>query len=261
MLGNGGIRTHDENFRHELINYAVRIVSLNCIASSIWELCLSFDFSIEAFHVPGVQNVCADRLSCKHESSLEWKLHPTVFKWIAERHYAPDIDLFASRLNYQVGRYVSWKPDPVALAMDAFSVVWSRLKPYLFPPFSLLGEVLQKLKVEEVPSAVVIAPDWPTAHWFYLILEMVINRPLLLPQWQTLLILPQSGQLHPPWKSLRLAAWNLSGVDWKMREFLQGQPHTSWSRGEPARRSRTRRRGRALLAGVSKGREILYKRL
>ena len=25
MLGNGGIRTHDENFRHELINYAVRI--------------------------------------------------------------------------------------------------------------------------------------------------------------------------------------------------------------------------------------------
>ena len=242
-------------------NMGGKIVSLNCIASSIWELCLSFDFSIEAFHVPGVQNVCADRLSCKHESSLEWKLHPTVFKWIAERHYAPDIDLFASRLNYQVGRYVSWKPDPVAWAMDAFSVVWSRLKPYLFPPFSLLGEVLQKLKVEEVPSAVVIAPDWPTAHWFYLILEMVINRPLLLPQWQTLLILPQSGQLHPPWKSLRLAAWNLSGVDWKMREFLQGQPHTSWSRGEPARRSRTRRRGRALLAGVSKGREILYKRL
>ena len=237
------------------------IVSLNCIAYSIWELCLSFDCSIEAFHVPGVENVCADRLSREHESSLAWKLHPTVFKWIAERYFAPDIDLFASRLNYQVGRYVSWKPDPGAWAVDAFSVVWSCLKPYLFPPFSLLGKVLQKLKVEEVPSAVVIIPDWPTTHWFPLILEMVINRPLLLPQWHTLLILPQSGQLHPLRKSLRLAAWNLSGVDWKGKEFFQGQPHTSCSRGEPAQGSSTRRRGRALLAGVSKGREILYKRL
>ena len=88
--------------------------------------------------------------------------------------------------------------------------------------------MLQKLKVEEVRRAVVIIPDWPTAHWFPPILEMVINRPLLLPQWQTLLILPQSGQLHPLRKSLRLAAWNLSGVDWKVKEFLQGQPHTSW---------------------------------
>ena len=41
--------------------------SLNCIAYSIWELCLSFDCSIEAFHVPGVENVRADRLSRKHE--------------------------------------------------------------------------------------------------------------------------------------------------------------------------------------------------
>ena len=96
---------------------------LNCIAYSISELCLSFDCSIEAFHVPGIENVCSDRLSRKHESSLEWKLHPTVFKWIGERYFAPDIDLFASRLNYQVGRYVSWKPDPGAWAVDAFSVV------------------------------------------------------------------------------------------------------------------------------------------
>lgn len=53
-------------------NMGGKIVSLNCIAYSIWELCLSFDCSIEAFHVPGVENVRADRLSRKHESSLEW---------------------------------------------------------------------------------------------------------------------------------------------------------------------------------------------
>ena len=162
-------------------NMGGKMVSLNCIAYSIWELSLSFDYSIEAFHVPGVENVCADSLSRKREGSLEWKLHPTV--WIAEHYFAPGIDLFASRLNYQVGRYVSWKQGRVAWAVDAFSVVWFCLKSYLFPPFSLLGKVLQKLKVEEVPSAVVVTPDWPTANWFSLILEMVINRPLLLRQW------------------------------------------------------------------------------
>ena len=31
MRGNGGIRTHNENFCHELINYAVRIVYPHCI--------------------------------------------------------------------------------------------------------------------------------------------------------------------------------------------------------------------------------------
>ena len=134
-------------------------MSLNGIGFSIWALCLSFDCSTGAFHVPGVENVCADSLSHKHESSLEWKLYHTVLtKWIAERYFAPDIDLFASRLNYQVGRYVSWKPDPGAWAVDAFFGS-SCLKPYLFPPFSLLGKVLQKLKMEEVLSAVVITPD------------------------------------------------------------------------------------------------------
>ena len=157
-------------------NMGGKIVSLNCIAYSIWESCLSFDCSVEVFHVPGVENVWADRLSRKHESSLEWKLHPTVLKWIAERFFSQDINLFAWRFNYQVGRYVSWKPDPAAWAgVDAFSVVWSCLKPYLFPPFSLLGKVLQKLKVEEDPNVVMITPDWPTAHWFPPIWETVCD--------------------------------------------------------------------------------------
>ena len=39
------------------------------------------------------------------------------------------------------------------------------------PPFSFLGRILTKLKVEEVPDALVIAPWWPTAHWYSPLLQ------------------------------------------------------------------------------------------
>ena len=36
----------------------------------------------------------------------------------------PDLDLFASRLNHQLPRYVSWIPDPNAVGVDAFTLDW-----------------------------------------------------------------------------------------------------------------------------------------
>ena len=38
----------------------------------------------------------------------------------------PDIDLFASRINYRLKPYVSYKPDPGAVAVDAFTIQWSQ---------------------------------------------------------------------------------------------------------------------------------------
>ena len=49
-----------------------------------------------------------------------------------------EIDLFADRLNCQEDRFVSWKPDPAAEAMDAFQVNLGQLKVYAFPPFAML---------------------------------------------------------------------------------------------------------------------------
>ena len=43
------------------------------------------------------------------------------------------IDLFADRLNCQLPRFCSWKPDPMALATDAFQQNWSTGRNYAFP--------------------------------------------------------------------------------------------------------------------------------
>ena len=144
-----------------------------------------------------------------------------------------DIDLFASRLNFQTRRYVSWFPDPGAFAVDAFSLSWKDFKPYIFPLFSLIGRILHKLKLEDFYDAIVIAPLWPTAHWYPQLLELAVKRPVLLPQWDSLLTLPQEDVRHLLKDVMRLVAWHVSGVAWRSEEFLRGQAAMCSSPGVP----------------------------
>lgn len=48
-------------------------------------------------------------------------------------------------MNNQVTKYVSRRPDPKAFATDAFSLTWSHDLYFIFPPFSLLARILQKV--------------------------------------------------------------------------------------------------------------------
>ena len=50
-----------------------------------------------------------------------------------------NIDLFASRLSYQLDQFVSWRPDPLAIHTDAFTLDWATFRGYAFPPFALIG--------------------------------------------------------------------------------------------------------------------------
>ena len=55
--------------------------------------------------------------------NIEWKLDPQIFQEILKLFSVkPEIDIFASRLNYQVPIYVSWNPDKNTYVSDAFSI-------------------------------------------------------------------------------------------------------------------------------------------
>ena len=45
-----------------------------------------------------------------------------VFQSIVRKLGGCDVDLFASRVNAQLNSYISWRPDPDAMAVDAFRV-------------------------------------------------------------------------------------------------------------------------------------------
>ena len=106
-----------------------------------------------------------------------------------------------------------------------------------------------KLKVEEVSDALIIAPWWPTAHWYPQLLQLLVQRPIFLPQWHKLLTLPQEDILHPLEDVMRLAAWHVFGITLRSAEFLRGQP-AMCSSGVQEQKSSIRRLGNVFVAGM-----------
>ena len=87
--------------------------------------------------------------------------YPALFQKIVEKFGKPDIDLFATRINKQSDRYVSWHPEPEAMAINAFPLTWNNNYFYMFSPFSLVDRVLAKIHREKT-NAVIVVPDWST---------------------------------------------------------------------------------------------------
>ena len=102
----------------------IKSVQLSALATEIVCWCLERNILLSAVHIPGLNNLFVDPLSRLKDLSTEWMLNRAVFRQIVGIHGLPGIDLFASALNHQVKRYVSWIEDPRAQAIDAFSVSW-----------------------------------------------------------------------------------------------------------------------------------------
>eukprot|EP00794_Sanderia_malayensis_P004188 gene4188-4745_t len=135
----------------------------NKIIFAIWEWAISKNIWLSASHIPGILNVEADKQSRKCENSLEWKLSEHNFKTICKNiEKKPSIDLFASRINCQITKFVSYRPDPQAFAVNAFTLQWSDLFFYAFPPFSIITQE-QPVSAEPTRTVTPIAQQVETA--------------------------------------------------------------------------------------------------
>ena len=169
----------------------VRSPLLDSLSRSIWEWCKLRDIFISAQHIPGKANNQADTLSREISSNLEWSLNDEVFHEVISQTFIPEIDLFASRLNAKTAKFISWHPQPGAVAVDAFSLSWAIMNCDAFPPFSLLPRVLAKIRHDKT-VVLLLAPVWPTQIWYPLLLQLSTVRPILLPRLDNLLSLPHN---------------------------------------------------------------------
>ena len=67
-------------------------------------------------------------------------------KALSALEFTPEIDLFAPRLNKQIHKYVSFKPDSEVFEADAFFISRTNLKFYAFLPFSCISRRLKENK-------------------------------------------------------------------------------------------------------------------
>ena len=186
----------------------------NQVTYLMWMWCIDRHIWISAAHIPGKDNKVADAESRNINLDAEWKLNSNFLEQaLEELDFLPEMDLFASRLNFQFANYVSYKPDPDAVAVDAFSFSWKDINFYAFPPFSILHRVLKKVLMEKA-QGILVVPDWPTQVWWPLLLRLLVQKPWELPARDTILYLPSCPRaVHPLLPKLRLLACRISARD------------------------------------------------
>ena len=193
-------------------------LSLCRLALDLWEWCLRRRILLHAAHIPE-ENIVADFLSRGKYLPTEWVLNRAVFRTIYRMFSPPpEIDLFASALNFRLPKYCSRCPDAQAWKIDALSFPWTGLRLYAFPPFSLLPRILDKLAQDEA-DLLLVAPFWPQWPWFPRLLRLLVGLPRMLPVLKDLVVQPMSLIPHPKVESLHLSLWPLSGDKVRRQAF------------------------------------------
>ena len=181
------------------------------LCALLWRLlmwCNQRQIVLRARHIPGPLNVIADKLS-RHGQVIqtEWSLLQEVFDRICRRWHKLEVDLFATKFNHKLPRFVSPVPDLLAWKVDALSVPWRNLDAYAFPPVALLGKVVSKLMDQGFHRVILIAPGWPNMPWFWDLVSMSVQIPLSFPKVGNLLTQPFNQCPHRDLHSLNLHAW------------------------------------------------------
>lgn len=238
-----------------------RSIDCNLVAREIWLWCIERNVWVSAAYVKGAENVIADRLSRKGNERTEWALSDPCFQAI-EQIWGPfHIDLFASRLNFKVRDYVSWEPDPGAIATNAFDLDWSESVFYAFPPFSLVNRCVQKILVDRA-DGVLVVPMWPGQHWFPSLLRTLVDVPRIIPPHKRMLHLPgHPEKIHDLHQKLRLMVCHVSGKACKSSNFRQGLPDSSWHHGGQEHKNNTESTSVSGGNFVVKGKLVICERL
>lgn len=236
-------------------------VQMDMLARQLWEWCIGRNIFISATHLSGSLNYQADFSSRNFSDSTEWMLKKELFDRICDQFFTPDIDLFASRLNYQVDKFVSWFPEPGCFKSDAFSFSWGNFIPYIFPPFNLISKVLNKIVQDRVSKAILIVPHWPSQAWFPVLLSMLISYPVRIPRHKDVLTLPHDGQNHPMGRNLSLVALLVSGIFSRREDFQRQLSTLFFHPGVKEQRNSTVWLGECGVFGVSNGKVIRFVRL
>jgi hypothetical protein len=199
------------------------------LAIDLWEWCFQKDMMVSAQHLPGYLNVRADQESSVIQDSSDWKLNLSDFQALLNRWGPFEVNLFASRLTHQLPKFASWKPDPMAIYVDPFSVNWNEVRGYAFPPFALIGRCVRQVRSQKVDQLVLVAPVWPTQPWYPLLLQLCVDLPLLFPMSPQLLI---KGEQSHPLSNHQLAGWKLSANPMKQQTFQKRLETFCWRPGD-----------------------------
>lgn len=217
-----------KSFRHVIKNKHIQILSDNItaiaylnhmggpgkdltqLAQVIWAECLENNIMITARHLPGKNNIAADRLSRLNDKS-EWRLHPQIFDMLDVMWGPHTVDRFSSFVTTHLPFYNTRYLDPYSSGVDALAQTdWNQHNNFVNPPFRLLSNVIKTIVCQKA-VATVVAPWWPAQPFFHRLQQLSVTPPVKLPP--PIKICQKVNRLPEPVRnrSWRLYAWRICG--------------------------------------------------
>lgn len=179
------------------------------LSKDIWQWCEARNLWNFASYISSRENKDADAESTVTQGETERELADWAYRKVDSSFGRFDIDLFASNVNSKCERFISWHRDPEAWAVDAFTMSWSGLYFYAFPPFAIILRSIRRI-ISEKAEGVMIVPFWPTQSWYPLFQKLLVSEPISFTPDNDLLI-DNCRHQHPLRASLSLVAGRLSG--------------------------------------------------
>lgn len=150
----------------------IQFPHLTDLTRTIWQWCEKRNIWLFASYINTTDNIEADQESRKVNPDIEWYLSASEYQRVVTAFGEPEIDLFASRTNAKCETYVSWRPDPDAITVDAFTLSWKNMYFYAFPPVSLVLKCIKKIIMDKA-EGILIFPNWPSQPWFPLLKTLI----------------------------------------------------------------------------------------
>ena len=214
------------------------------LALKLWKVFEERKVTVSAKHIPGKLNVQADFYS-RFSDNHEYSLSPSAFSQLCNMlSVTPEVDLFASKYNAKLQKYVSLDLDQNALSRDAFSIFWPK-SVYMFPPIPLIARCVRKFIDEHIQFGILITPAWPALPMIPEIISLLRGNPVFIP---SSLI---QGTL-PTRHAFNAMAWPISGcaAEKKVCQLRQKMPSSRALHLDPS--NPIVGCGASLLAGLAK---------
>jgi Reverse transcriptase (RNA-dependent DNA polymerase) len=196
-----------------------RAPHLHIIAKRLYKWIEYNNMYIFASYINSKDNYIADSESRAEIDDSDWQLDTNIFKHICNVfNYKPTVDLFATHLTSQCEVFGSWFPDPQSTFVDAFTISWSDLAFYAFPPFCLVARMLRKL-INDRAEGLVVVPYWPTQVWFPIFQSLAQTNIIIMEPSDSLLKSYFISSPHPLAKTLKISAAILSAKHSSAEDF------------------------------------------
>jgi hypothetical protein len=204
-----------------------RSMALLDLTHELYRVVQDLGVTIRARHIPGRLNRTADLLSRSHQIvNTEWTMCPQVLSRVWLLWGRPHLDLMATSLTTRLPIFISPYPDPLAYGVDAMSLSWTSMDAYVFPPWAMITKVLTKAANSQCLLTAVL-PRWPNRAWFPQLMQLLVDNPVRLPVFPTLIRMPHNNKLHGQLHSLDLHVCRLSSNTRLIRDFRARCPRES----------------------------------